>query len=270
MPILEVQSASFRTSNAILLDGIDLRFDDGETVAIIGPNGAGKSTLMKILSGDLQPSAGRVLLNDRELSAYKPRDLAARRAILSQHVNVAFPFTVEEIVLMGATNYRKMEAGNLIGSLLEEVELGDLRHRDFPTLSGGEQQRAHFARILLQLELGEADHGPGVLLLDEPTSSLDLRHQIQLIDAAKRRAERGTTVIAVLHDINLTVRFSDRIIVLNGGRKASEGTALKSISPATMSNVFSVVTTVHQTSTAQPFILQQEMGVLQSREILRR
>ncbi|MBY0380534.1 MAG: heme ABC transporter ATP-binding protein [Xanthobacteraceae bacterium] len=262
MIALDVRSVSFKTRNTTLLDGIDLRFDRGEAVAIVGPNGAGKSTLMKVLSGDLRPSTGRVLLQNLELSSYAPRNLAARRAILSQHINVSFPFTVEEIVLMGAANHRRAAADKLIGPLLEEVELSGLRGRDFPTLSGGEQQRTHFARTLLQLTLGEELYGPGILLLDEPTSSLDLRHQIQLVDAAKKRAMRGTTVIAVLHDINLTVRFSDRIVVMNRGKIASDGDAEASISRQTMSDVFSVTAHVHRTSTAQPFILQQEMNVL--------
>lgn len=263
MKPLDIQSVSFRTSNTTLLNDVHLGFGRGETTAIIGPNGAGKSTLMKILSGDLRPTLGRVLLQNQELISYSPRELAKRRAILSQHVSVTFPFTVEEIVLMGAANHRKADADRLIEPLLEEVELSALRHRDFPTLSGGEQQRAHFARTLLQLSLGESEYGPGILLLDEPTSSLDLRHQILLIDAAKRRARNGTTVIAVLHDINLTVRFSDRVVVLHGGRIADHGQATAIISPQTMSDVFSVTTPVRQTAKSQPFILQQEMAVRQ-------
>ena len=117
--------------------------------------------------------------------------------MLSQHVNVTFPFTVEEIVRMGAGDSPRAASHRLADAALHEVGLDGFRHRQLPTLSGGEQQRAHFARVLVQLACGEALHGPGLLLLDEPTSSLDLRHQIDLVETARRRAQNGTTVIAV-------------------------------------------------------------------------
>ena len=108
--------------------------------------------------------------------------------------------------------------------MLDEIGLNAFRDRELPTLSGGEQQRAHFARVLLQLAVGEAKHGPGVLLLDEPTSSLDLRYQINLVETGRRRAKNGTAVIAILHDLNLAARFADRVVVLHRGRLAASGT----------------------------------------------
>jgi iron complex transport system ATP-binding protein len=259
MTTAELKSVSFRARRALLLDSIDVQFQPGETIAIIGPNGAGKSTLMRILSGDIKPSSGFIMFQNKDLASYHPRDLATRRAILSQHVNVTFPFTVEEVVLMGAPYHRQADLSRALDELLDEVEMTGLRNRDFSTLSWGEQQRAHFARALLQLTLGEERNGPGLLLLDEPTSSLDLRHQIKLIDSAKERARRGTTVIAVLHDINSAVRLSGRILILKKGRIVGDGNAVTEITAEMMADVFGVSATVHRTPSNQPYALPQEM-----------
>ncbi|MFN5714207.1 MAG: ATP-binding cassette domain-containing protein, partial [Bradyrhizobium sp.] len=180
--LLEAQSVSMTVGGTTLVDAISLRIGAGEMVAIVGPNGAGKSTLLRMLSGDLKPSRGTTRLKERDLHGYGPRELAQHRAMLSQHVNVTFPFTVEEIVSMGAGESPRTAARGLVRAALDEVGLAHFRSRQLPTLSGGEQQRAHFARVLVQLACGEALHGPGLLLLDEPTSSLDLRHQIDLVE----------------------------------------------------------------------------------------
>ncbi|MGZ5836197.1 MAG: ATP-binding cassette domain-containing protein [Xanthobacteraceae bacterium] len=186
--VIEAQSVSMAINGATLVDAIDLRIDGGETVAIVGPNGAGKSTLLRLLSGDLRATRGEVRLKLRELQSYPARQLALHRAMLSQHVSVTFPFTVEEIVHMGAGDSGRATAPRFVDATLHEVGLNDFRQRQLPTLSGGEQQRAHFARVLVQLACGEALHGPGLLLLDEPTSSLDMRHQI---DLSQRNSDAG-------------------------------------------------------------------------------
>jgi iron complex transport system ATP-binding protein len=128
-----------------------------------------------------------------------------------------------------------------------------------PTLSGGEQQRAHFARVLVQLACGEARHGPGVLLLDEPTSSLDLRHQIDLVEAARRRARNGTAVIAILHDLNLAMRFADRIVLLHHGRLVIDGSPVDTITTERIREIFDVDATVERTGHGVPFLLPQTM-----------
>jgi len=147
-------------------------------------------------------------------------------------------------VRMGAGEIPRAKAQPLVEAMLSEIDLNALRHRELPTLSGGEQQRAHFARVLLQLAVGEAKHGPGVLLLDEPTSSLDLRYQINLVELGKRRAKAGTAVIAILHDLNLASRFADRIVVLSKGRIAASGTPRETITSAMLRDVFEVETTI--------------------------
>ncbi|KJC38503.1 iron ABC transporter [Bradyrhizobium sp. LTSP849] len=258
--VIEAHALTKRAGRATLLDGVGLTVTAGEMVAIIGPNGAGKSTLLRLLSGDLRPSAGEVRLTGRNIRSFIPRELAARRAMLSQHINVTFPFTVEDIVLMGAGDRSPRDARRLVDAALHEVGLEHFRDRQLPTLSGGEQQRTHFARVLVQLACGEAEHGPGLLLLDEPTSSLDLRHQIDLVEAARRRAAGGTAVIAILHDLNLAIRFADRLVVLNSGRLAADGPRTEIVTRETIRDIFEIDAVVHQADDGVPYVLPQSMS----------
>ncbi|MCP3472778.1 heme ABC transporter ATP-binding protein [Bradyrhizobium sp. CCGUVB1N3] len=257
--VIEARGLTRRAGRATLLEAVNLRVTEGEMIAIIGPNGAGKSTLLRLLSGDLRPSLGEVLLKRRNVHFYTPRELAAHRAMLSQHVNVTFPFTVEEIVRMGADDRGGRGADVLVDAALHEVGLYDFRNRQLPTLSGGEQQRAHFARVLVQLACGEATHGPGLLLLDEPTSSLDLRHQIDLVESARRRAAGGTAVIAILHDLNLAIRFADRLVVLRNGRLAADGGRGEVVTPQTIRDIFEIDAVVHRGDDGVPYLLPQSM-----------
>jgi iron complex transport system ATP-binding protein len=264
-PILEARSVSLSVGDATLVDAIDLRIAAGEMIAIVGPNGAGKSTLLRMLSGDLRPTSGHVELKQRDIDTYRPRQLAQHRAMLSQHVSVTFPFTVEEIVAMGAGDNSRATAQRLVETALHEVGLERFSRRQLPTLSGGEQQRAHFARVLVQLTCGEALHGPGLLLLDEPTSSLDMRHQIDLVETAKQRARNGTAVIAVLHDLNLAMRFADRIVLLHRGRLAIDGGRTDAITAETIRRIFEVDVTVEYTDHGVPFLLPQTMRPVATR-----
>lgn len=258
-PVIEARALTKRVGQATLVDAIDLRVAAGEIVAIVGPNGAGKSTLLRLLSGDLRPSQGEVMLKQLSIRSYRPRELALNRAMLSQHIHVTFPFTVEEIVLMGAGDRGTHDAAPLVDAALHEVGLEGFRTRQLPTLSGGEQQRTHFARVLVQLACGEAAHGPGLLLLDEPTSSLDLRHQIDLVEAARRRAANGTAVIAIVHDLNLAIRFADRLVVLRHGRLAADGSRQEVVTDRMIREIFEIDAVIGQADDGVPYLLPQSM-----------
>lgn len=258
---VEVAGATVRIGMAPLLDDVALAVRGGETVAIVGPNGAGKSTLARLMSGDLAPTSGVVRLKGRALPDYQPRELAWHRAVLSQHIAVNFAFTVDEIVRMGAGEARGPRIEALIEAALAETGLAAFRDRELPTMSGGEQQRAHFARVLVQLACGEAAHGPGLLLLDEPTSSLDLRHQLDLVDSARRRAGNGTAVVAILHDLNLAARFADRVVVLHRGRGVADGPLRDTITAPLLREVFDIDTRVQAGPDGLPAILPQAMQV---------
>ena len=256
MSALDVQNLSVRVGAKRLLDGLSFSVGQGETIAVIGPNGAGKSTLLRALSGEIAPSDGAVLLGGRAPQAWQPRDLALRRAVLSQHVTVTFPFTVLEIVRMGAGDRRGKAIDAMAEAALSAVDLSGFHHRIIGTLSGGEQQRVHFARVMVQLACGEEAHGPGILMLDEPTASLDLRHQLDLVAVARRQSARGTTVIAIVHDLNLAALMAERIIVLANGRLAADGTPSQTIDDGTVSRVFGVSSAVGlMPQPGAPFVL---------------
>lgn len=253
---ISVKSLSFQVGAKRLLDRVSFDIRQGETIALVGPNGAGKSTLLRTLAGEIAASGGTVSLKGRTPQAWHPRELALRRAVLSQNINVAFPFTVTEIVRMGAGERRGKAIESMADAALADVDLDGFQDRIIGTLSGGEQQRVHFARVMLQLACGEAAHGPGILLLDEPTASLDLRHQLDLVAVAKKCAERGTTTIAIVHDLNLASLMANRIIVLSHGRVAADGAPAETINETVLKDVFGVSSAVGRVPEASlPFVL---------------
>ncbi len=255
-PALEAISIRVRVGAKTLLDDVSVAFQPGETVALVGPNGAGKTTLLRVLSGELKPPFATVRLKGRELSSYGARALAEHRSILSQHLTVAFPFTVAQVVQMGANDRRGSKIDALVETALAEVDLAAFADRDITTLSGGEQQRAHFARVLVQMACGEEVHGPGVLFLDEPTASLDLRHQLDVLESARRCARRGVAVVAILHDLNLAALFADRVVLLHEGRVAGEGSPAQTITDDTLAHVFGLDTVVGRAPPpGTPFVL---------------
>jgi iron complex transport system ATP-binding protein len=259
-PALEAADVSVRIGRKTLLDRVSLAITPGDTVALVGPNGAGKSTLLRVLSGELRPTSGGVTIKGRPIPSYRPRDLALHRAVLSQSISVAFPFTVAEVVHMGAGDRRGSLMDNLVADALAAVDLAAFADRTITTMSGGEQQRAHIARVLVQLACGEAVHGPGVLLLDEPTASLDLRHQLDLVAAVRRCTARGVTVIAILHDLNLAALFAKRVVVLRSGTIAGDGTPQDTITDAMLASVFQVAHATGRVPPAGvPFVLPHAM-----------
>jgi iron complex transport system ATP-binding protein len=254
-PALKAESATYRAGGKVLVDGVSPAVDAGERVALVGPNGAGKTTLLRMLSGELKPDGGKVELKGKNISSYSSRELG-HRAVLSQSVSVAFPFTVSEIVAMGAPDIHGSRLRDLVRTALAEVDLVHFADRLITTLSGGEQQRAHFARILVQLTVGEQWHGPGILLLDEPTASLDLRHQLDLLSATSKNAGRGIAVVAVLHDLNLAALFADRVVVLQNGRIAAQGRPSDTINDDILRQVFGIENAANRLPpSGVPFVL---------------
>ncbi len=227
--MLEARDIQVDLGQAPVLRGVSLSIAPGEVVVVLGPNGAGKSTLLAVLSGALTPRAGVASLENRPLSKWPPQALAQKRAVLPQHSELAFSFRVLEVVLLGRSPHAGISSRQndlaAAKAALVETESGHLADRIYTTLSGGERQRVQLARILAQVEFPGAN-GLSVdryLLLDEPTSNLDLAHQCATLETARRAAERGIGVLAVLHDINLAAMYANRIIVLNGGHLAAEG-----------------------------------------------
>ncbi|MBN9046511.1 MAG: heme ABC transporter ATP-binding protein [Rhizobiales bacterium] len=219
--MIETRNLGVSLGGNRILAGIDFFAAPGQITAIVGPNGSGKTTLLRALAGDL-PYTGAVLLDGRDFSAFKPWEMAARRAVLPQASALSFPFTVREIVRLGLTGgYSGLplaEEGNLPDIALQRVDLGGQGRRLYQELSGGEQQRVQLARVLCQVWRPVVDGVPRYLFLDEPVSNLDIRHQIVVMEIARGFAEAGGGVIAIMHDLNLTAMFADRIAVMCGGR----------------------------------------------------
>jgi iron complex transport system ATP-binding protein len=254
-PLLAVSGVSFSVGTKALLRTVSLSVDAGEFVALVGPNGAGKSTLLRVLAGELPARTGSVHLKGRPLSSYTPRALARHRAVLSQNVHVTFAFTVEEVVRMGAGELRGPSVDRQVAAALTEVDLAAFGNRVITTLSGGEQQRAQLARILVQFACGAA-HGPGVLLLDEPTASLDLRHQLSVLGAVRKRTDRGAGALAILHDLNLAAIFATRIVVLNSGSIDCDASPAESITNDMLRRVYGVDGAIGEAPQgAIPFVL---------------
>ena len=225
MTALAAQDVTVRIGSKTLLDSVSLAVTAGESVALVGPNGAGKSTLLRILSGELKPTSGTMQIKGRPLAGYAPRDLALHRAVLSQSVTVAFPFTVREVVRMGAGDRHGRAVDELAERALADVELTAFADRVITTLSGGEQQRAHLARVLVQLGIGEKAHGPGVLLLDEPTAGLAPADRAALMRVVRARVDSGgVAVLFTEHDMDVVFGFADRVVVLDRGRVIAQGT----------------------------------------------
>ncbi|WP_293574919.1 heme ABC transporter ATP-binding protein [Phaeobacter sp.] len=205
------------------LAGVSLHAKAGEVTAIVGPNGSGKSTLLGAMTATL-PYEGEVSLNGRSVAGQKPWELAAQRAVLPQASKLAFPFTVIEVVQIGLHAGTAGAQTDVPMHALARVGLSHYAHRNFQDLSGGEAQRVMLARVLAQVWAPVQAGTPRWLLLDEPVSSLDIAHQLQVIDIARDFAARGGGVIAVMHDLNLTALFADKVAILAAGKCLAVGT----------------------------------------------
>ncbi len=238
-----------------VLRDVTLRFSEPQLIALVGPNGAGKSTLLGILAGLRPQYSGSCLYRDRELRRWPRRAFAREVSFVPQTVRIEFPFTAEQVVLMGRTPH----AGGLFESpadwqaVDEAMRLTDtlaFRHRDFRSLSGGERQLVLLASALAQQ--------PRVLLLDEPTTFLDLRHQIAIYRLLADLRRQGLLVIAATHDLNLAAAYADRVVALRAGRIIADAPPDQVLHPAVIRELFDVETRTAQGPRGRPWILYGE------------
>lgn len=240
-----------------IVDGATIALAPGKVVAIVGPNGAGKSTLLKVLAGERRASSGEVTLDGIGIQHLDAAALAKRRAVLPQSVVVAFPFRAYEIVALGLPQrFARTETARLIDRALEAVDMTRLREQVYDTLSGGERQRVQLARVLAQLW---AHGGDGYLLLDEPTASLDLPHQLIALRLARAHAKAGGGVLAVLHDINLAVIAADEIVAMKEGRVIASGAPADIVTDALIHDLYEVNARVRGVPDG-PFLLPQTVA----------
>lgn len=229
-----VSGLRIRLDGKEILKGVDLGVRAGEVLSLVGPNGAGKSTLLGALSGDLEPASGEVELWDRPVSAWSAVDVARRRAVLPQSHVVSFPFSVREVVEMGRAPWagtgRSAEDERRIDDALALTETEAFAARPFTSLSGGEQARVMLARVIAQ--------DTGLVLLDEPTAALDLRHQELVARLCRTLAGEGRAVVIVLHDLDLAAAYSDRCALLAEGRVAASGAPVEVFTAERLSEVY--------------------------------
>jgi iron complex transport system ATP-binding protein len=236
---LAVSQISAGYGPTTVLHDLSFQLRAGEILAIVGPNGAGKSTLLKVATGSLKPSRGNIELFDRPLASYHRREVARLVATVAQENQVAFRFTVLEIVLMGRAPHLgsfHLESSHDLAAAhaaMERFELLDLAHRPINELSGGERKRVFLARALAQQ--------PRVIFLDEPTAFLDLRHVAEiLVQFRKLCAEHGVAVAATMHDLNAAASYADRMLLLNRGAMAAFGTAEEVLTTPHLEQVYEV------------------------------
>lgn len=239
--MLCISSVSLDRGGRRLLDEIHLDVATSRVTGVLGPNGAGKSSLLKVMSGEWRPTSGSVSMDGVKLSALTALQLAARRAVVPQSTSLAFPFTVRDLVLLGVTvpGFALPSDTRLARDALSEVGLEGFEHRNYAQLSGGERQRVHIARALVQLwcapwETPEAK----LLLLDEPTSSLDPAHQVAILRMLRARARDGWAITVVLHDLNLAAAWCDEVVLMRGGRIFARGAPPDVMTGATLSAVY--------------------------------
>ncbi len=238
--MIAAQGIGLKAGGRALLADVSVEMRPGEVLVLAGPNGAGKSTLLKILAGETAPGAGQVSLDGRPLPAWHPRDLARRRAVLGQHVGVAFPMQAREVVALGRLPWHGHPAETArdsaaIAAALAEADVTHLAHRAHATLSGGERQRVHLARALAQLDGAGM---PAALMLDEPTASLDAGHRAALLRLLRRLARRGLAVLVVLHDLQEAAFVADRVALLEQGRLLACGPPEVALDTALLERVY--------------------------------
>lgn len=230
-----------------IVDDFSVALEPGKVVGLVGPNGAGKSTVLRMLSGELEPNDGSVEFKDENLKSMSLEALAQHRSVVSQTPEMSFDFTVEEILEMGWVQARRWGQNHLNVALSEvssDCELDDLIGRKYRTLSGGERQRVHFARSLVQIWRPFDTVEPRFLLLDEPTSNMDLSYELLLLRTVKKVTCHGVGVLLVLHDLNLASRFVDEVVLMNQGAVVNVGSPPSVFVDEVLSSVYRTPITV--------------------------
>jgi iron complex transport system ATP-binding protein len=249
--LIETRHVTVRYGERTVLRDISLQFGSGELVAIAGPNGAGKSTLLGVISGLKTHFEGECLLWNKPVASWHRRELAKRLTLVPQSQSIDFPFSAKQIVAMGRAPFsdRMFESPEDERAVLEAMHLTgvtEFAHRDVRTLSGGERQRVILASALAQQ--------PEALLLDEPTTYLDLRHQVEIYELVARLCADGLLALCVTHDLNLAAAYASRIVLLKDGQVVEDGDPHDVLQSSILSKVFETRLRVEHTDSGRPFV----------------
>jgi iron complex transport system ATP-binding protein len=249
--LFSLAGAGMRYNGAEVLRGATVEIHQPGMVAVVGPNGAGKSTLLSVMAGLRPHYTGRCLYAGREVREWPRRAFAREVAFVPQSLRIEFPFTAEQVVMMGRTPYcdglfESPEDHAAVERAMGVTDTLPFRRRDFRSLSGGEKQRTILASVLAQ--------SPKVLLLDEPTTFLDIQHQVSIYSLLRDLAAGGLLVVAVTHDLNLAAAYADRVLVLRAGELVRDAAPAEVLNPATIREVFGVSAEVQRTAAGRPWI----------------
>lgn len=241
--MLQVTDLNYRISPNLSLEHISFDVQPGELLIVLGANGAGKSTLLQLLTGTLLPDSGTVLVKGRPLGDWSNKERAAFSAVLHQQNHLQLPFSVQEVAMMGRYPHFSRHAGEqderIVSNSLAQVGIAHLSDRNYLTLSGGEQQRVHLARVLAQIcPDGKSSNEVSFLYMDEPGNSLDIRHQHAALQIARSLAQAGNCVVAVLHELNLALQYADKILMLQHGKIKAWGKPADVITEEIISSVY--------------------------------
>ncbi len=235
-PAVAATSLTYRVGDATLVSNVDFTAARGELVAVIGPNGAGKSTLLNLLSGDLQPSEGQVVLDSVDIADALPGDLALVRSMLTQRTPVDIPYTAAQVVNMGRFPHRRDEANSAerdsaaVAEAMDRTDTSRFAGRVYATLSGGERTRVSLARVFAQKT--------PIVFLDEPTTALDVAHQERIMGETVRLSREQRAVVVVLHDLNAAAVHADRIVLMNQSEVVAGGRPREVLQEALLSEVY--------------------------------
>lgn len=256
--VIKAKKLCFGYNDQLVLNQMDIDIPKGEFTAIVGPNGCGKTTFVKQLIKSLKPRSGELILFDKPISSYSYKALGKLLAYVPQATQIGFDFTVEEVVMMGRYPHLKRfqteqdRDREVVAQAMEATGVWSLRHKLANELSGGEQQRVIVARALAQ--------EPQILILDEPISHLDLHHQIELMGLIRDLSQKkGLTVVAIIHDLNLAMDYSDKVVMMQSGRVQYFGTPKETISVQSIKNIYNLdVCMIENPVTGNPHIIPRK------------
>jgi len=247
--MLQIEHVSYKVGKKKLIDDVSVNFEAGKLNLIIGPNGAGKTTLLKLICGQLQPQAGAIYYGGKDSSMFSALELARTRSVLSQNIELAFPLSVKEVVMMGRYPHfigrPTISDERACEESMRFFDVWDMANRNYLTLSGGEKQRVHFARVVSQIWYSTKDKYR-YLILDEPLTFLDVHYQFDFMHKLRELLlSEDIVIIGVIHDLNLTAKFADNIVLLHEGRLLASGCKQDVLTVENIKDAYQIEPTIH-------------------------